>query len=63
MNYLSVLLFVGILIVVLNKYLAQGLVWWEKNIIGFKDEVNPWVYRVWIIFFGFIFTIIYIIKS
>jgi len=35
-----ILLGVGILLIITNKYLAKGCIWWEKEIVRLKDSLN-----------------------
>ncbi len=58
-----ILLGVGILLIIANKYLAKGFMWWEREVIRFKDSLNQWVYRILSIGIGLIFISIYILKD
>ncbi len=53
---------IGIVIVVLNKYIARGLIAWEVGIMGYGEPFHPWVYRVGSLFAGIIFLAIAIVK-
>lgn len=40
-----IVLGLGILLIIGNRYLKDVFFWWEKEVIGFKESVNQWVYR------------------
>jgi hypothetical protein len=57
-------LFVGLLLIITNKYLAMGFIWWEREVVRlFQDSLNQWFYRIPIIVMGLFFTSIFFFKD
>lgn len=54
---------VGIIIVVLNKCIAKGLIAWEVGIMGYSEPLHPWIYRAVSLLVGMAFLSITIIKE
>jgi hypothetical protein len=55
--------FIGIILVVLNKYFAKGCIWWEKEVVKFGSQLDIWFYRIPCILVGLIFILVSIVKK
>jgi hypothetical protein len=57
-----ILVGVGIAVIALNRLFAKSFIWWEQNVIKINTEINPWVYRIFIIGIGGLFLSIAYLK-
>ncbi len=53
---------VGLVLIALNKLLANAFRWWEEKVIKLSDPISPWVYRIGIIMVGALFLSIAFLK-
>lgn len=60
-NY--ILLIVGISVVIFNKPYYQTISWWQREVLGIKNEIHQWFYQSLIIFVGIFFISIFFIKK
>lgn len=60
-NYIA--LIAGISIIIFNKSYYQLIIWWQREVLGMKNEIHQWLYRGFIIFVGMFFISIFFIKK
>ena len=55
--------FISVLIVIFNKYIAKGFMFWEREIIKYDTKnMNEWTYRIPIILLGVFFVTVSILQ-
>jgi hypothetical protein len=47
-----IVLGLGVLLIIGNKFLNNVFTSWEKDVIGFEESLNQWVYRGFFIIVG-----------